>query len=186
MAATRAAGGSFRPAGPAFAARGTRSDIAQDRLADRVGVGAEPDLARRRVEDHVPHRAAATRDRRDAEELLRRRIEADELVRPDAGLDEPRAALVVDRHRVRTRFLRRRRAPLVELARGGIVAAEIAFGVVDVPDLVVRRDPDPPAPGPRPRELDLPQLHRRRVDRPDLVRAEEVEPRTPLRVDHDP
>src|SRR5690606_39552737 len=130
--------GSFRPAGPPFTPSaatppGTTSDIAQDGLADRVLVGAEPDLPRRLVEDHVPDRAAAARDRRDAEDRLGLRVEADEAVRLHARLDEPRAALVVDRHRVRTRVPGRRRAPLVELPRRGIVTAQVPRGVVDLP-----------------------------------------------------
>src|SRR5206468_8230429 len=62
------------------------------------------------------------------------------------------------------------------LARHRIVAAELAAGVVAVPDLVVGRDLHPPGPGLGARQGDFPQLHRGGIDGGDLVRAEQHHP----------
>src|SRR5690606_28798859 len=66
-----------------------------------------------------------------------------------------------------------------------VVDAQIAAVVVDVPDPVVRRDADAPAVRALPRHLDQLQLHRLRVDRRELVRTHQVDPRPALRVDGD-
>src|SRR5207245_4985529 len=101
------------------------------------------------------------------------------------GLRYPDPVLIVSHDRIGSGIGAAGELPLVDLSRSRIVAAELAAVVVAVPDLVVRRDLHPPGPSFRTRQRDFAQLHRRGVDRGDLVRAEQHHPGMALRVQLD-
>ena len=95
--------------------------------SNSVRVGAEPHLTRRRVVEHMPHRAASAFDLGDAEELEPFGIESDEAVRLDPRLDKPEPIAFVYHHAVGSALRGRRGRPLVDLpAHGELINEEFS------------------------------------------------------------
>ncbi len=132
----------------------------------------------------MPHRAASAFDGRRFRKFLSPRPEADEAVGALARLHKPDVSLVIDHHAVRLSANPAWHAPLLEALCGRIVAAHVALRVVDVPDLVVRRLGEATGIGVLTGQFDFGELHRRRIDRAELVGAKLREPRRAV-VRHD-
>src|SRR5690606_33898760 len=150
--------------------------LLQPRAAEEVGVLAEPDLARLLVEVHVPYRAAGAGDLGDAGERPGGRIEGDQPVGHPA-LGDPDHPGVVERRAVGARAFAAGQLPRLELAGGGIVAAGITAGVVGIPYGAVAGDLEPPRPRLEARQFDEIDLEAGRIDRGEVMAAEQRHPR---------
>src|SRR5690606_4160023 len=150
--------------------------LLQPGAAEVVGVLAEPHHARLLVEVHVPNGAARAGDIGDAGERFAGGVERHEAI-GHAALGDPDHAVVVQRRAVGARALAAGKLPLLELAGGGIVAAEITAGVVGIPYGAVASDLEPPRPRLETRQLDEIDLEARRVDRGEVMAAEQRHPR---------
>ena len=104
-------------------------------------------------------------------------VEADELVGLHARFHDPHPVAVVRHHRVGPGRGAGRQRPLAHLVGGRVEAAEVAAGVVTVPQCAVGRERDPARPRRSPGQLVFRELERTGIHRPELVGPEQVEPR---------